>query len=167
MTHIILALLENLNVSLTKVGEPNSRLRSTTGDFQQVLYGAYLLEVDAPGFIRFSRQIDVNDERQWISAALQVGSLGGRDTFDLAGEVGPPAHKKDHISIKLVSIFSDLIREAAVRSDGTFKFPDVPGNTYVLFTLRGAEVCDTRTHAVTYRSQKVSIVLSPAGCGGN
>ena len=97
------------------------------------------------GYFSESRQIVVDQPESWFTVGLRLGSLGAADSTDITGKLLPTdAGKEDRRWVKLVGLYSDSTFETLVEKSGSFSFKGINFGSYILLTMSGAKVCDTR-----------------------
>jgi len=142
----------------------NTRLLESVGrgvyKISKVPFGDYYLRVD-PGSLHAggSRYFQVN--KPHINVILGLPFLlahGGFSEKHLSGAVDPRLLKKGRTWVKIVSLYSDFIREAMVNDSGFFYFDSIPTGSYLLLVFNNGVVCESKLLDVNLigRSQVLS-----------
>ena len=136
--------LKDAEITLTKKGadgklEDIKKFSSYT--IKDIPYGKYTLDVWLRGCERESREIVIDQPESWVTVGMRLGQIAGPNSEPLGGRILQfDSGSNDNRWVRLASLYSDLILEAAVdRSSGEFSFTKVPYGSYILLTLSGGK----------------------------
>ncbi len=124
-----------------------------------VRYGAYILQVSAPGF--YTREIPIRVARAEtkVEITLQVAKECGPEYSGVAGIIRRTS-SMGTLWVKLVSLHGSEATDLAVRPDGSFGIDGLLPGDYVLLVLDGSAVVHMETVRVRmdlFKSVSISL----------
>lgn len=117
------------------------------GSATGVPFGVYRIRVHAAGFWSAEREVRVGQSVVWVVMQLELG-MGkpevGLWTFVLKGKVSVPSSSTAPIWLRLVGAYSSILLDTKANERGDFSLSEIPEGLYVLMTMQGGKVLDTR-----------------------
>jgi hypothetical protein len=127
----------------------------------EIPYGFYHLRARTTGFWSAEKDVFVDQATTWVVLGLTIGMEGyPSPPFRLSGTVQTEGLTGCELRMRLIDIFADASIDAMPDSSGKFTFAGVFQGTYVLTTLCGQRVLNTRPVQIP-TTTSVRIELQP------
>lgn len=132
------------------------------GTADHIPRGSYELEVTAPGFVIYKRQLDVFDERVVVRAPMQVGDTTSAGASELSGDVVLLDGSARRLWVVLfpISRSPDRILECLVGSAGHFTVKTTSLGPYLLTVIENHHVLHSEEIYLGRNNPRLKIVLS-------
>jgi hypothetical protein len=129
----------------------------------QIPTGLYRLRAYKPGFYSSERYVRVYQPEIWVIVGLEFGSEATTVAQKLTGKVNHKGDSSEPIWVKLVGVYLDTSIEAKVEPTGEFSMAGMPDGKYILLTIQGKQVLDTRAVEVPAKPVLIEIPQNVAG----
>lgn len=130
------ALLPNAQIEIRRLdGDPKMPMQINGSIARGVPYGTYRISAELGGFTIGSRTVEVDQPVKWVTLALALGEIEGPSTRDIRGRVEPPMETVRPVWVKIVGIYSHVVKEAPVNEKGHFLIEDVHRGAYLVMVL--------------------------------
>jgi hypothetical protein len=135
---------------------------STIPTSEKIPYGDYDLKVSSGyGFAPAQRRVRVNTSDVPVIVGLPLGIMETPIDRDVVGNVRG-IRSDGSRRIKLVSPYSDVIKETRLDSRGGFKLKHVPFGDYQWTVERNGQGCGTGALRVIYEDKRLDVELGNA-----
>jgi hypothetical protein len=124
-------------------------------------FGTYQISAVVSGYTAASRRVDVDQPVKWITLALALGEIEGPSTRDLPGRIEPFPETARPIWVKLLGIYSHVVKEVPVNEDGHFLIEGVLPGEYLALVLEPGRVLKVQPFGLQFRADAELVIKLP------
>jgi len=107
-------------------------------------FGMYHLRAYTTGFRSADRDVPVFQSEVWVVMELVLGMEGMPERYRLSGAVRNSEPSGEEVWLRLAGLYSGVLMDAKANYAGDFTMAGIPTGSYILATIQGKRVLDTR-----------------------
>lgn len=135
------ALLPGAQIEIRRLHEGKELPVQLSGSAaRSVSFGTYRISARVSGYAAASRTIEIDQPVKWTTLALALGEIEGPSTRDIRGRIEPLVETARPIWVKLVGIYSHVVKEAPVNEKGRFLIEGFLPGEYLAIVLEPGRV---------------------------